>query len=201
MDMAIVGVVVSILVTFAGAWYGAWYGANLSIRKSAELAGKQKSEAEAATREAYLWHLQDELGVNQRIITGMLKQLDGGPPIAEMLEPVEVAAAHLQFRAWDALVQAGVMATLAPQDQQLFRTADQAGRKAACDIQTIGAEWRRGMAWERWNEAKNDPMALRVPLRELLRQSQRWSKDSLTEASARIDTALRRLTELLPSAE
>lgn len=199
MDLAVIGIVVGIVATFAGAWYGAWYGVNLGIRKSIELTNKQKAETEAATRQAYLWHLQDELAVNQRIVQGMLRQLDGGPPIVEMLEPVEIAASHLQFKAWDALVQAGVLPGMAPQDQQVFRAADQAGRKAACDIQTIGAEWRRGIAWEHWTEAQKDPMAYRVPLRELLRQSQRWSKDSLTEASTRTDEALKRLKELLPA--
>lgn len=146
LDIAIIGILVSIVVTFAGAWYGAWY----RIRKSTELANKQKAVADAATRQAHLWHLQDEFAVNQRIMHAMLKQLDGGPPIVEMLEPVEVATSHLQFKAWDALVQAGVLAGLSPQDQHLFRSTHQAGRKAACDIQTISAEWRRAIARERF---------------------------------------------------
>ncbi|HWI52503.1 MAG TPA: hypothetical protein VNT01_10230 [Symbiobacteriaceae bacterium] len=188
------------LIGAVAGFISAWFGVVLSARASDAQARKQKAEADAAAKEAYLRHLREELSVNHRLMGEIKTYVNGGPVIEEILDPAAAAALHLRFSAWDALVRAGVLAQLSPSDQRIFGAADRTGRKAAQDIETLAANWRRGLAWQRWTEEaqRKGELAMGIPLREFLRQIQRQITDSLECACARTDEALTRLQELLP---
>lgn len=189
-------ITIGLLGVLAG-FASAWYGVVGSAKRAEEQNRRQKAEADAATKEAYLRHLQEEFSANRRLMAEIKTYIDGGPAIEEILAPEEAASVHLRFTAWDALVRAGVLSNLAPSDQHLFRVADRAGRKSAQDIQTLASNWRRSLAWERWKAGGRKDQEV-ATLRECLRQTQRQIRDSLDAACIRTDEALTRLKELFP---
>lgn len=182
-------------------WFASgWYGARKGHEKALEMAKAQKAESDAEARDAYLRHLKEEMAANRRILWEAKTYLNGGPPILEILDPTNAAMRHLRFRAWSALVEAGVLAGLDRRDQALFRVADRTGRKAAQETETLHALWHRSLSWDAWmqEQQRKGELVQRFSQQGLLQQFQRQLTESLGYAVERTDQALKRLNELTP---
>lgn len=191
---------ITLVLGVIGWFISGWYGAKRGFEYALRLARMQKAEADAEARDAYLRYLREELTANRRILWEAKTYVNGGPPIPEILDPIQVATRHLRFRAWGALVEAGVLPGLEQQDHSLFRVADRAGRKAAQEAETLHAVWRRSIPWDAWaqEQVRRGNLVQRFPQDGLLRQLQSQLAETFEYAVERTDQALKRLEELLP---
>lgn len=114
------------------------------------------------SKEAYLFHLKDELEYNKEALCDIGSYLTENPPIANAFESISIGSSHLRLEAWDSLVKAGILPLLPTEQQKLFQDADKSIRETVRLIQMKNAEWKRVLEFNQWYKTNGAGQATQI---------------------------------------
>ncbi|QOX63887.1 ATP-binding protein [Anoxybacterium hadale] len=134
------------------------------------------------SKEAYLFHLKDELEYNKEVMDDLKKYLFENPPIKSAFEAVNAGTLHFRLEAWNAIVRAGILPFLTYEQQSSFQAVDKSIRNAARLIQMVDEEWKRIVEFHDWDISHKNPQP--APLKEECK-NKRWYLNELIDNGIR----------------
>ena len=140
------------------------------------------------SKEAYLFHLKDELEYNKELMNSLSSYIVHNPPIKSAFEAANTGSLHFRLEAWNALVRAGILSLLTFEQQKTFQEADKTIRDTARLIQMVNADWKRNLEFDEWAATLDMPQ--RAPLQEVYDNKKMYLKDLINNGMRYIDNAI-----------
>ncbi|MEA4988260.1 MAG: ATP-binding protein, partial [Anaerovorax sp.] len=141
------------------------------------------------SKDAYLFHLKDELEYNQDVMNNLSQYISDSPPLKNAFESANAGTLHFRLEAWNAIVRAGILPLLTFEQQKTFQDADKSIRNTARLIQMVNAEWKRDLESHEWDKKNNSSQL--APLKEVYKSKRHYIKELINKGVKSIEVAIK----------
>lgn len=138
--------------------------------------------------------LLEEFEENRCLLNIIKTNITAGPPIKQLMKPAEIISKYLRFKAWDELVESGLLKIISDEQLRIYKLADRRTRDVARIIQTENSKYIRILEWNTWDKQNNTMQPFSSPSL-FLNQALSDSCTAIDKAVASIDLALINMKE------